>query len=48
MSRSVSDVLKVGDTAPGFILPNHRGETRSLGRALASGPVLLGFHRGTW
>jgi len=43
-----STTLSVGDTAPPFVLPNQKGERRSLADALAEGPVLLGFHRGTW
>jgi peroxiredoxin len=48
MARHESAILSVGDRAPHFTLPNHRGEPRSLADALARGPVLLGFHRGTW
>jgi peroxiredoxin len=35
-------------TAPGFELPNQKGDRRSLAGFLANGPVLLVFHRGTW
>jgi peroxiredoxin len=48
MSKMESATLKVGDKAPGFTLPNQKGQARSLADALARGPVLLGFHRGTW
>jgi peroxiredoxin len=48
MSRDVSTTLKAGDRAPHFTLPNQKGEPVSLEAALARGPVLLGFHRGTW
>jgi peroxiredoxin len=48
MSRSSSASLRQGDEAPHFTLPNQKGEPVSLGAALARGPVLLGFHRGTW
>ena len=41
-------VIRVGDLAPGFSLVNTRGETCSLSSYLASGPLLLAFHRGTW
>jgi peroxiredoxin len=34
--------------APPFELPNQKGELRSLASYLATGPVLLAFHRGTW
>ena len=35
-------------TAPGFELPNQKGERTSLDQILARGRVLLAFHRGTW
>jgi peroxiredoxin len=43
-----STTLDVGDKAPGFTLPNQKGEPRTLGEYLGRGPLLLGFHRGTW
>ena len=43
-----STTLSVGDVAPLFTLRNQKGVSRSLADALAAGPVLLGFHRGTW
>ena len=48
MSRNESSTLKAGDRAPLFTLPNQKGVPVSLESALARGPVLLGFHRGTW
>jgi peroxiredoxin len=48
MSRNESSTLKTGDRAPLFTLPNQKGTPVSLETALAKGPVLLGFHRGTW
>ena len=48
MSQSASRSLRVGDHAPLFTLPNQKGVRVSLEAALAKGPVLLGFHRGTW
>ena len=48
MSKPESSTLKSGDQAPLFTLPNQKGVTVSLEAALAKGPVLLGFHRGTW
>ena len=48
MSQSASATLRVGDQAPRFTLPNQKGTPVSLEAALARGPVLLGFHRGTW
>jgi len=43
-----STTLSVGDRAPLFALPNQKGQARALSEYLAKGPVLLGFHRGTW
>jgi peroxiredoxin len=48
MSQPESRTLKTGDRAPLFTLPNQKGVPVSLEAALARGPVLLGFHRGTW
>jgi len=33
--------------APGFVLPDQKGRTRSLVHFLSRGPLLLAFHRGT-
>ncbi len=41
-------VLKVGDLAPEFTLPDATGESVSLLEVLASGPVVLTFYRGAW
>jgi peroxiredoxin len=48
MPSSESTTLETGDHAPLFTLPNQKGVPVSLEAALAHGPVLLGFHRGTW
>jgi len=48
MARPESTTLQAGDQAPLFTLPNQKGALVSLETALARGPVLLGFHRGTW
>ena len=48
MSKPESSTLTAGDQAPLFTLPNQKGVAVSLEAALAKGPVLLGFHRGTW
>jgi peroxiredoxin len=34
--------------APDFTLPTQKGELQSLSQFLATGTVLLAFHRGTW
>jgi peroxiredoxin len=48
MPQLESSTLKTGDQAPLFTLPNQKGSPVSLEAVLAKGPVLLGFHRGTW
>ena len=48
MSKDASETLNIGDRAPSFVLPNQKGQPRALEDALRHGPVLLGFHRGTW
>lgn len=44
-SASAARPLKAGQFAPDFTLPDLRGGTVSLSRLLASGPVVLTFHR---
>ncbi len=41
-------VLKVGDRAPDFTLPNVQGQQVSSGELLAKGPLVVGFYRGRW
>ena len=49
MSSTVAaDAKTSGDEAPDFELPNVRGGTLSLRDALAEGPVVLSFYRGSW
>jgi peroxiredoxin len=38
----------IGDTAPGFSLPNATGDTVNLSDLLIDGPVVLSFYRGNW
>jgi len=40
--------LQTGEQAPGFTLPNTRGELVSLAPLLENGPVVLNFYRGAW
>jgi hypothetical protein len=53
-SRELADsgitgrVLKVGERAPDFTLPNSVGAPVALGTALRRGPVVLTFYRGMW
>ena len=40
--------LKLGESAPDFVLPNAFGKPISLSEGLKSGPVILKFYRGEW
>ena len=57
MQRSIADlgasgimsrIARVGQTAPGFTLPNAAGGSISLTELRARGPVVLSFYRGRW
>ena len=57
MQRAIEDarasgildrVIKTGQPAPDFTLPNTEGRPVSLGALLAKGPVVLSFFRGRW
>jgi hypothetical protein len=57
MQRSVDDVrasgimdriVRVGQPAPDFTLPNAAGTPVSLAELRARGPVVLSFYRGRW
>jgi hypothetical protein len=41
-------VVKVGQKAPAFSLPNQRGEIVSSRALLADGPLVVSFYRGVW
>ncbi len=41
-------VLKVGDRAPAFTLPNPQGELVSSVSLLVKGPLVVEFYRGVW
>ena len=45
---AVGTALSVGAQAPDFALPTAHGGTVRLGEALAEGPVVLVFYRGSW
>ena len=47
-SGITAKVLKVGDKAPDFTLPNVRGEAVTLSKLLAKGPAVIAFYRGAW
>jgi hypothetical protein len=57
MQRSIEDlrasgimdrVVKVGQRAPDFTLPDAGGRPVGLAELLARGPVVLSFYRGRW
>lgn len=41
-------VLKVGDQAPQFSLPDHNGDIVDSADLLSQGPLVVGFYRGVW
>ena len=47
-SGILSRVVKVGQAAPDFTLPNATGQPVSLAALRARGPVVLSFYRGRW
>lgn len=47
-SGAVDNVLRVGNMAPDFSLPNASGNTVNLKQVLEKGPVVLIFYRGGW
>jgi len=48
LSGITDRVLKQGDEAPDFTLPNAVGRPISLSAALEKGPVVVTFYRGIW
>jgi len=47
-AQTPKTILKVGDKAPDFALPNGDGKTVSLSDYISRGPVVLVFYRGFW
>jgi len=47
-SGAVERVVKVGDRAPDFTLPNAAGQSVRFADLVARGPVVLSFFRGRW
>ena len=47
-SRIVDKILKVGESAPEFSLPDENGNPVALRGLLAQGPVVISFYRGQW
>jgi hypothetical protein len=41
-------VLKVGDPAPGFTLPDIQGQMVSSSELLSKGPLVVSIYRGVW
>ena len=41
-------VLKIGDHAPEFALPNAQGQIVSSAKLLEKGPLVVSFYRGVW
>lgn len=47
-SGIMESVLKVGDPAPEFSLPDSDGEMVSSAALLRNGPLIVSFYRGVW
>lgn len=47
-SGAPSRVLKTGDRAPDFVLPNADGRLVDSRALLATGPLIVTFYRGRW
>jgi hypothetical protein len=47
-SGAADRVLKVGDTAPHFVLPNAAEQPIDSRALLAKGPLVVTFYRGRW
>ena len=47
-AQTPKTILKVGDKAPDFALPNGDGKTVSLSDYTSRGPVVVVFYRGFW
>ncbi len=47
-SGILGKILKAGESAPGFSLPDEKGNLVELKGLLAQGPVVISFYRGQW
>jgi hypothetical protein len=47
-SGILQQVLKVGDLAPQFILPNQEDQLVNSAELLTKGPLIITFYRGAW
>jgi hypothetical protein len=47
-SGIMEQVLKIGDHAPEFALPNAQAQIVSSAKLLEKGPLVVSFYRGVW
>ncbi len=47
-SGIMNRVLKAGESAPGFMLPDVQGQMVSSSDLLSKGPLVVSFYRGVW
>lgn len=47
-SGAINNVIKTGEKAPEFILPDEKGNMVSSASLLEQGPLVVTFYRGTW
>jgi hypothetical protein len=47
-SGIMDHILKVGDRAPEFIIPNEHGQIVSSSEFLSKGPLVVSIYRGVW
>ena len=47
-SGIMEKILKAGEKAPEFTLPNQQGQMVSSSDLLGKGPLVLSFYRGVW
>jgi hypothetical protein len=47
-SKLLENTLKVGDTAPDFVLPNGEGKMIDSETLRSQGPLVILFYRGKW
>ena len=48
VAATIGSTTDVGDTAPGFELPNANGPSQSLAELLERGPAVVVFYRAFW
>ncbi len=47
-SKIMDTVIKKGEKAPGFSLPDEKGQTIDSSQLLRKGPLVISFYRGVW